>query len=359
MGLNKMVRGVKSLSKTEKTSIYHYGLIRMLVIHEIRKQRFSWKTLITQHFSTKNEPIEEARPAPDEYEEANKKKGKKYKVAPSSSKETSQKDKARMRKDRKTHDSSSKEVGPSSSVNKALKSQELKDKSKLVEEISAVSLDEKGHKSNPLRKEKSSSKHNGEQPIEQPPVTIPQTLKRKRKLFSTSEKNNPSPPSKRTTRSMIKKGKAAVNPLSHEYPTDFTSSPLDLPVQDNIPSLVEDQVTITLCGMREEVEEREHIQLEITDSMKTLTKEQMRKKIEELQKQNQELKQEVKQYQLLDRYIKKENKQLKETSQQLQYDHEETYNNLKKVPRLLQYTRVIKRELKEEALTVNIIDPQD
>jgi FtsZ-binding cell division protein ZapB len=61
----------------------------------------------------------------------------------------------------------------------------------------------------------------------------------------------------------------------------------------------------------------------------------MKKNIGELQKQNQELKQEVKEYQLLDRYIKKENEQLKATSQQLQDDHEETSNKLKKVLRLL------------------------
>ena len=84
----------------------------------------------------------------------------------------------------------------------------------------------------------------------------------------------------------------------------------------------------------------------------------MKKNIGELQKQNQELKQEVKEYQLLDRYIKKENEQLKATSQQLQDDHEETSNNLKKVLRLLQYIRVIKREMKAEASTINIIDPQ-
>jgi hypothetical protein len=65
----------------------------------------------------------------------------------------------------------------------------------------------------------------------------------------------------------------------------------------------------------------------------------------------------VKEYQLLDKYIKKENKQLKATSQQLQDDHEETSNNLKKVLRLLQYTRVIKREMKAEASNINIIDP--
>jgi predicted AlkP superfamily phosphohydrolase/phosphomutase len=49
------------------------------------------------------------------------------------------------------------------------------------------------------------------------------------------------------------------------------------------------------------------------------------------EKQNQELKQEVKEYQLLDRYIKKENEQLKETNQQIQDEHEETSNKLKKV----------------------------
>jgi hypothetical protein len=72
------------------------------------------------------------------------------------------------------------------------------------------------------------------------------------------------------------------------------------------------------------------------ESTRTLTKEHMKKNIGEMQKQNQELKQEVKEYQLLDRYIKKENEQLKATRQQLRDDHEETYNKLKKVLRLLQ-----------------------
>jgi len=81
----KMVRGVKSLSKTQNTSIYHQGLIKMLVIHEIRKQGFSWKTLITQYLPTENEPIEEAHLAPDEDKEPKEKKGKKDKVASSSS----------------------------------------------------------------------------------------------------------------------------------------------------------------------------------------------------------------------------------------------------------------------------------
>jgi hypothetical protein len=87
--------------------------------------------------------------------------------------------------------------------------------------------------------------------------------------------------------------------------------------------------------MREEVEEREYIQPETMESTRTLPKAQMKKNIEELQKQNQELQQDVKEYQLLDRYIKKENEQLKATSQQLQDDNEETSNKLKKVLRLL------------------------
>jgi hypothetical protein len=53
-----------------------------------------------------------------------------------------------------------------------------------------------------LRKEKSRD----EQSIEQSPVTIPQTEKKKRKLVSTSD---PLPPYKKTTRSMEKKGKAS------------------------------------------------------------------------------------------------------------------------------------------------------
>jgi hypothetical protein len=130
---------------------------------------------------------------------------------------------------------------------------------------------------------------------------------------------------------MEKRGKEFVSPLTQEDPIDLTSPSEDLSVQDDIPSLTKEQAIITLCGMREEVEERECIQLVMMESTRTLTKEQMKKNIRELQKQNQELKQEVKQYQLLDRYIKKENEQLKATNQQLQDDHEETSNNLKKV----------------------------
>jgi hypothetical protein len=245
-------------------------------------------------------------------------------------------------------------AGSSSTVNKTFKSSESKGKNKLVEETSTVAVEKEGHQTKMMKKGKHSSETKSKQSVAQPPVTISQLEKKKRKPVSIPDLV---PPCKRTTRSMEKKGKTIVSPHTQEDPIDLTSPSEDLSIQDDIPSLTEEQATITLCGMREEVEERECIQPVMMESTKTLTKEQMKKKIGELQKQNQELKQEVKEYQLLDRYIKKENEQLKATSQQLQDDHEETANKLKKVLRLLQYVRVIKRELKEEASTINIIDP--
>jgi hypothetical protein len=129
MSLNKMVRGVKSLSKTEKTSIYHQGLIKMLVLHELRKQRISWKTLITQYLPTEKNPVEEAQHAPKKNKEPQKKKGKKDKTTPPSSRAVSQHEK----------------VGSSSIVNKTFKSSKSKGKNKLVEETSIVAVEEKCH----------------------------------------------------------------------------------------------------------------------------------------------------------------------------------------------------------------------
>jgi hypothetical protein len=110
-----------------------------------------------------------------------------------------------------------------------------------------------------VRKENNSSENKDEQSIEQSPVTIPRTENKKRNLVSTSD---PLPPCKRTIRRMKNKGKAVVSPHTHEEPIDITSPSEDLSIQDDIPSLTEEQVTITLCGMREEVEEREYIQPE-------------------------------------------------------------------------------------------------
>jgi hypothetical protein len=162
----------------------------------------------------------------------------------------------------------------------------------------------------------------------QPPVTISQLEKKKTKPVSIPD---PVPPCKITMRSMAKNGKTIVSLHTQEDPIYLTSPSKDLPIQDDIPSLTEEQATITLCGMREEVEERECTLPAMVESTKNLKKEQMKKRIRELQKQNQELQQEVKEYPLLDRYIKKENEQLKATSQKIQDDHEETSNKLKKV----------------------------
>jgi hypothetical protein len=46
---------------------------------------------------------------------------------------------------------------------------------------------------------------------------------------------------------MEKKGKEVVSPHTHEDPIDITSPSLDLLVQDDIPSLTEEHVTITSC----------------------------------------------------------------------------------------------------------------
>jgi hypothetical protein len=72
---------------------------------------------------------------------------------------------------------------------------------------------------------------------------------------------------------MAKKGKVVFNPHTHEDPIDLTSPSEDLSVQEDIHSLTEEQVTITLCGMREEVVEREYTQPETMGPTRTLTKE--------------------------------------------------------------------------------------
>jgi predicted nuclease with TOPRIM domain len=80
-------------------------------------------------------------------------------------------------------------------------------------------------------------------------------------------------------------------------------------------------------------------------------------KFERITKQNEELKQEVEEYKVLDRYIKKENAQLKEHNRRLQDEHDEVSAKINKVLCLIQYTRVIKRELKDEASSFDILKP--
>jgi hypothetical protein len=253
MSLNKMVRGVKSISKIEKTSIYHQGLIKMLVLHELRKERISWKTLITQHLPTEKKYVEETQHAPKKSKEPQEKKSNKDKTTPPSSRGVSQHEK----------------VGSSSTVNKNFKSSESKGKRKLVEETSMVAVEKEDHQKM-MKKGKHSSETKSKQSVAQPLVTISRLEKKKRKPMSIPD---PIPPCKRTMRSMAKKGKTIVSPHTPEDPIDLTSPSEDLSIQDDIPSLTEEQATITLCGMREEVEERECIQIVMMESIKTLKKE--------------------------------------------------------------------------------------
>jgi hypothetical protein len=80
------------------------------------------------------------------------------------------------------NDNASNQERPSSTVNKIFKIQESKGKTKLVEETSTVALEEKGHKTKTVRKEKNSSENKNEQSIEQSPITIPKTKRRKGSL---------------------------------------------------------------------------------------------------------------------------------------------------------------------------------
>ena len=63
------------------------------------------------------------------------------------------------------------------------------------------------------------------------------------------------------------------------------------------------------------------------------------------------LKQEVEEYKVLDKHIKAKNAQLKE-------QHAEVSAKLNKVLRLIQYTRVIKKELRSEVSGFNILQPE-
>jgi hypothetical protein len=67
----------------------------------------------------------------------------------------------------------SKQARPSSTVDKICESQELKGKSKLMEDTSTISLEEKVHKTKIVRKKKNSSKNKDERSKEQFPITIP------------------------------------------------------------------------------------------------------------------------------------------------------------------------------------------
>jgi hypothetical protein len=51
MSLSKMARGVRSTSKKIETSLYHHGLMKLLVVSELKKRGSSWKQFITRYFT--------------------------------------------------------------------------------------------------------------------------------------------------------------------------------------------------------------------------------------------------------------------------------------------------------------------
>jgi hypothetical protein len=129
-------------------------------------------------------------------------------------------------------------------------------------------------------------------------------------------------------------------------PIDILNSPEKGSGYGAMISETEGLVTETLRGLRKEKEAREEVTKKTTTSSldKSLSKQQLIVKIGKL-------KQEVAEYQVLDRHIKAENAQLKE-------QNAEVSAKLNKVLRLIQYTRVIKKELRSEASGFNILQPE-
>jgi hypothetical protein len=72
MSLSKMARGVRSTSKKIETSLYHHGLMKLLVVSELKKRGSRWKQFITRDFT-----LEEITTIPTEGTPKSVGKGKK------------------------------------------------------------------------------------------------------------------------------------------------------------------------------------------------------------------------------------------------------------------------------------------
>jgi hypothetical protein len=198
----------------------------------------------------------------------------------------------------------------------------------------------------------------------QVPIPTSATKTKKRKLFEetstpVSKPEEASHPVRRTTRSMAKQIIVPHVPSFPEEPIDILTSPEKESFYGATISETEGLVTETLRGLRKEVEARGEVTEKetISDPVSSLSKQQLVLKVGKLTKQNKKLKQEVTEYQVLDRHIKAENAQLKEYNRRLQDAQEEVSAKLNKVLCLIQYTRVIKKELRSEASGFNILQP--
>jgi hypothetical protein len=219
-----------------------------------------------------------------------------------------------------------------------------------------IGNDQQGQTPEPtLRSFKIKIKSTQEKQVSRPITAIKM---KKRKLFEeTSTPINKSEevslPIRRTTRSMAKQTTVPHVPSLQREPIDILNSPEKESGYGATISETEGLVTETLRGLRKEKEAREEVIEKTTTSGpdKSLSKQQLIVKIGKL-------KQEVAEYQVLDRHIKAENAQLKEHNLRLQDAQEEVSAKLNKVLRLIQYTRVIKKELRSEASGLNILQPE-
>jgi hypothetical protein len=106
-------------------------------------------------------------------------------------------------------------------------------------------------------------------------------------------------------------------PSFPEEPIDILTSPEKESTYGATISETEGLVTNTLRGLRKEVEAQGEVTEKetISDPVSSLRKKQLVLKVGKLTKQNKKLKQEVTEYQVLDRHIKAKNAQLKEYNQ--------------------------------------------
>jgi hypothetical protein len=197
------------------------------------------------------------------------------------------------------------------------------------------------------------------------PMPMSSTKTKKRKLFDkksshVSKHAEASHPVRRTTRSMAKHIIVPHVPSFLEEPIDILTSPEKEIFYGAKISETKGLVIETLKGLRKEKEARGEVtkQANIFDHVISLRKQQLILKVGKFTKHNEKLKQEVTKYQVLDRHIKVENAQLKKYNRRLQDAQEEVFGKINKVLHLIQYTRVIKKELRKEASSFNILQPE-
>jgi septal ring factor EnvC (AmiA/AmiB activator) len=138
---------------------------------------------------------------------------------------------------------------------------------------------------------------------------------------------------------MVKQGPVFHVPYFAEDPMEIPTSPKQEEMYVATISEAKELVIETLNDLRREFEAREEITEKVLHGPAiSMTKHQLELKVKNLTKNNEELKQEIEEYKVLDRHIKKENTQLKENNCRLQGEHDEVSAKMKFFLRLVQYT---------------------